>query len=84
MNTPKIDMTTLLLSLSSAAVMALGQSEEAPDLELARQNIDLLELLQDKTKGNLSKEEEEVLNRLLFDVRMRFVEAQKKSPGVQS
>ncbi len=77
MDQGKIDLTTLFLSISSAAFMGLG--EEKPNLELARQNIDLLELLLEKTKGNRSPEEDKLIEQLLFETRMRFVEAAKKS-----
>lgn len=85
---PKIDLTTFFLSISSAAFMGLGiappslrnQLKEEPkvDLELARQNIDLLELMQEKTKGNRTPDEDRLLDQLLFETRLRFVEAEKK------
>jgi hypothetical protein len=72
---PKIDLTTFFLSISSAAFM--GLEAEKVDLELARQNIDLLELMQDKTKGNRTPEEDRLIEQLLFETRMRFVEVQR-------
>lgn len=83
--TLKIDLTTFFLSISSAAFMGLGLippaegGETRIDLELARQNIDLLELMQEKTKGNRTPEEDRLLEQLLFETRMRFVEAEKAS-----
>jgi hypothetical protein len=80
----KIDLTTFFLSISSAAFMGLGlvspdgQSEPRVDLELAKQNIDLLELMQEKTKGNRTPEEDRLIDQLLFETRMRFVEVQRK------
>lgn len=77
---PKIDLTTFFLSVSSAAYMGLGllSLEEGGvpkvDLSLAKQNIDLLELLYEKTKGNRTKEEDQLLEKLLFEARMKFVE----------
>lgn len=56
-----------------------GEKEVPVDLAVARQNIDLLELLQEKTRGNLSGEEQVLLEKLLFEVRLKFVEAQKRS-----
>jgi hypothetical protein len=56
---------------------ATGQAPQV-DLELARQNIDLLELMQEKTKGNRSVEEDRLIEQLLFETRMRFVEAQRR------
>jgi hypothetical protein len=73
--------STLILSLASSAVMALGleknpQTEKIEkDLDVARFNIDMLKLLQEKTKNNLSKEEEQFLNSVVSDLQMKFVEA---------
>lgn len=84
MQTPKLDFTTFVLSVSSAAFMGLGlaprpgTNKPEMDLNLASQNIDLLELLKEKTKNNLSSEESKLLDNLLFETRMRFVEIQKK------
>jgi len=84
---PPADFATLVLSLGSSAVMYLGQSEDpdgktsAPNLPMAKHAIDLLTVLEEKTKGNLSSEEEQVLESLLFDLRLRYVEALKTSPA---
>ena len=84
---PKIDLTTFFLSISSAAFIGLGivppgfQNEgETPkvDLELARQNIDLLELMHEKTKGNRTPDEDRLLEQLLFETRLRYVETQRE------
>jgi hypothetical protein len=66
----KIDLTTFFLSIASAAYMGL---ETESNLELAKQNIDLLELMQIKTKGNRSSEEDLLLEQLLLELRLRFV-----------
>ena len=85
MNTNKIDFTNFVLSVSSAAFMGLGLAENPHskkieiDLDLAKHNIDLLEMFKEKTKNNLSKEEDKLLDQLLYETRIRFVEAQKKS-----
>jgi hypothetical protein len=55
-----------------------GQSEPKTDLELARQNIDLLELMFEKTKGNRTPEEDRLIEQLLFETRMMYVEKQKQ------
>jgi hypothetical protein len=80
---PPADFATLVLSLGSSAVMYLGQ-EDGPDgkkttrnLPMAKHAIDLLNVLEEKTKGNLSSEEEQILESLLFDLRLRYVEALK-------
>jgi hypothetical protein len=82
---PSIDFTTFVLSLSHSALMHLG---EAPNpetgaversLPLARQTIDLIGMLEEKTKGNLSGDEERLIGQILFDLRMRFVELEKRA-----
>ena len=76
---PKLDFTTFILSVSSAAFYSLTGERGVPaDLTLARQNVDLLEMLQEKTRGNLAQEEQALLDRLLFEVRMKFVEVQSE------
>jgi len=81
---PKIDLTTFFLSISSAAYIGLGivpspqGGEPQVDLELARQNIDLLELIYEKTRGNRTPEEDRLIEQLLFETRMQFIEKQKE------
>lgn len=80
---PHIDFATFVLSLSHSALTHLGEAPHPEtdktevDLPLAKQNIDILELLEEKTKGNLTGEEERLLSQLLFDLRMRFIERSK-------
>lgn len=80
----KIDLSTFFLSISSTAMMHMGVpfpgAKEAPvkDLEVARQNIALLELMKEKTTGNRSQEEDRLIDELLFQLRMRFLEATRK------
>jgi hypothetical protein len=76
---PAIDFSTFVLSLSHSALVHLGDAPD-PDgarrtnLPLARQTIDLLTLLQDKTRGNLTGPEERVLTQALYDLRSRYLE----------
>jgi hypothetical protein len=82
---PPADFATLVLSLGSSAVMYLGQDgpgheEGKPtpaNLPMAKHAIDLLTVLEEKTKGNLTGEEQQILESLLFDLRLRYVEALK-------
>ena len=79
---PPADFATLVLSLGSSAVMYLGQDDQdqdktPPNLPMAKHAIDLLTVLEEKTKGNLTGEEEQILESLLFDLRLRYVEALK-------
>jgi hypothetical protein len=83
--TPPIDFTTFVLSLSTSALLHLGalplpEGEEAPppNLELAKHTIDCIAMLEDKTRGNLTGEEERLLGQVLYDLRMRYVAATKK------
>lgn len=83
---PTLDFATFILSLSHSALMHLGEAPHpdtnavSMDLALAKQNIDLLGLLEEKTKGNLTGDEERLLAQVLFDLRMRFVERSKETP----
>ncbi len=79
-----IDFYTFVLSLGSSAFVHLGDAPDpetgkagATDLLLAHQTIDILAMLQEKTKGNLTPEEEKFLDALLTDLRIRFVERSK-------
>jgi hypothetical protein len=76
-----IDFYTFVLSLGSAAFVHLGDAPHPetgkpvePDLLVAKQSIDILAMLQDKTKGNLTEEEARFLDTLLTDLRIRFVQ----------
>jgi hypothetical protein len=76
---PQGNLAALISMLATQALFALGllqvkgQEEKQPDLELAKYNIDMLETLEEKTKGNLTKEEEKVLAGTLKELRMGYV-----------
>jgi len=78
---PEVNFSSFLLSLSSSTLLHLGEildpqsGEKKKDLGLAKQSIDIITILKDKTKGNLTQEEEKLLDHLLYDLRMRFVKA---------
>lgn len=79
---PSIDFPTFLVSLYHAALVHLGEVAEegqpkGVNLLMARQSIDILGLLGEKTKGNLSTEEERLLQTMLYELRMKFIQ---KSP----
>jgi hypothetical protein len=82
---PAVDFTTFVLSLSHSALLHLGDAphplageKSDVDLPMARQTIDLLGLLQEKTHGNLTGAEEQMLIQALYDLRLRFVEVSQK------
>ena len=81
---PGLDFASFAVSLGTSALYHLGLLPDPETgrpgerkLDLARQTIDVLEMLQRKTLGNLDQEEQDLLQRLLTDLRMRFVEASK-------
>lgn len=82
---PDIDFSTFVLSLSSSALMHLGEMPNAEtqetdvNLPMAKQTIDILGIVQEKTRGNLSNEEDRLLTELLYDLRLKFVRACKQS-----
>lgn len=82
---PEASISSLFLGLSTQALMHLGEipdpesGEAQRDLPSARSLIDLLALLRDKTQGNLDAEEARLLDRILYDLRMRFVEIARSS-----
>src|SRR4051794_536799 len=79
---PPLDFTTFILSMSTSALVSMGEIP-SPDaqvsLQMARQTIDLIALLQEKTKGNLTGEEERLLDQVLSDLRAKFVQVAKQS-----
>ena len=80
---PPVDFHTFVLSLGSSALLHLGEIENPndgvsqKDLPLAKHTIDILVMLEEKTKGNLSTAEERLMESLLYDLRLRYVEATK-------
>ena len=76
---PEGNLAALISMLATQALFALGllqikgQEERKPDLELAKYNIDMLSTLEDKTKGNLTDEEQKVLSNTLSELRMGYV-----------
>jgi len=82
---PEVDFVTFVVSLSTNALVSLGllprpdTGEKKCDLPLARQTIDILALLQQKTKGNLTGEEERILDTVLYDLRMTYVQVVRKN-----
>lgn len=81
---PEVSFATFILSLSSSALLHLGEipdpvsQRSETDLPMAKQIIDTIGMLQEKTKNNLDTEEERLVNTLLYDLRMRYVQKCKK------
>lgn len=78
---PEINFSSFILSLSTSVLIQLGEIQDpitkqsAKQLPLAKQTIDLIGMLKEKTKGNLSPDEAKVLDAMLYDLRMRYVKA---------
>lgn len=83
---PKGDLAALISMLTTQALYALGvlqvkgQEDRQPDLEMAHYNIDMLEALEEKTKGNLTEAEEKVLRSTLSELRMGYVQVANQVP----
>ena len=81
---PEMNFSTFVISLMTQALMHLGEVAEeghppASDLPAAKQMIDLLGILREKTTGNLDANEEQLLGQMLYDLRMRYVEVSRGS-----
>jgi hypothetical protein len=80
---PPVDFAGFVLGLAQMAFVHLGEivepqaGERCQDLEQARHTIDLLGLLEAKTKGNLSEEEASLLSHLVTDLKLRYVRLTK-------
>ncbi|MFB3117533.1 MAG: DUF1844 domain-containing protein, partial [Myxococcota bacterium] len=81
---PAIDFSTFVLSLGTTALYQLGEfgdsesgaeGHDESNLPIARQTIDTLEMLTEKTRGNLTDTESKLLESILYEVHMKFVEA---------
>jgi hypothetical protein len=78
---PEISFINLIFSLSTSVLIQLGEIQDpvnqqlAKNLPLAKQTIDLIGMLKEKTKGNLTSDEEKVVENILYDLRMRYVKA---------
>jgi hypothetical protein len=78
---PEVTFTNLIISFSTSVLIQLGEIQDPltqkseENLPLAKQTIDLIGMLKEKTKENLTPEEEKLIEAVLYDLRMRYVEA---------
>ena len=76
---PKIDFSTFVLSINSSALVQLGLIDDpgggpkTKNLPMAKQTIDLLAMLEEKTQGNLTSDEDNILKNILYELRMLYV-----------
>jgi hypothetical protein len=86
----KVDFSTFVLSLGTSVLVQLGQMghDDGPkpmvSLPMARQIIDIITMLQDKTRGNLTEDEGKLIETLLFDLRLKFVDACKAASSANT
>ncbi|MGI9592854.1 MAG: DUF1844 domain-containing protein [Myxococcota bacterium] len=85
---PRVDFSSFCLSLGTSALYHLGMVPDpetgksaAVNLPVARQTIDSLEMLREKTEGNLDEEEAKLLEGLLYELHLRYVEARNAESG---
>ncbi len=84
---PEITMASFIMSLGTAVFFHLGDlphpetGATEKNLPLAKQTIDLLGLLREKTRNNLTPEEENIFDHLLYDLRMRYVKEINQTGG---
>jgi hypothetical protein len=75
---------TFILSLSTSVLVNLGElpdpitNQKEVNMQLAKQTISIIEMLQQKTQGNLTKEEDQLLENVLSDIRLKYVQTMKK------
>ncbi|HYB90887.1 MAG TPA: DUF1844 domain-containing protein [Candidatus Binataceae bacterium] len=84
---PEINFATFIVGLSTEALAALGEMPDpatgnrSRDLRAAQQLIDIIGMLRNKTRGNLDRNEEGLIDAILFDLRMKYVELAKAPVG---
>lgn len=76
---PEVTFSTFILSMASSTLVQLGEvpnpenGQTTQDLTMAKHSIDVLSMLQEKTRNNLDASEKEILDALLYELRMKFV-----------
>jgi hypothetical protein len=83
-NLPELNFSTFILSLSTSTLMHLGElpnpetNQLEKNLPLAKQTIDLIDMMKQKTAGNLDQDEDQLITNLLYDLKLKYVAATKK------
>ncbi len=81
---PEINFAAFILSLSSSAMLHFGDIEDPVsgkkerNLTIAKQTIDMIDMLREKTKGNLTKDEEGLMENILYELKLRYVKESGK------
>ena len=80
---PEVNFATFIFSLSSSALLHFGEiadpasGEKKKNLPMAKHTIDILAMLEQKTRGNLTSDEEQLFKNILYDLRMRYIKETK-------
>jgi Domain of unknown function (DUF1844) len=82
---PEITFASFMVGLSTQALFHLGeiadpQEQAHADLPAAQQLIDIIGMLKEKTRGNLDREEQSLIDAILFELRMKYVERARQAP----
>ena len=80
---PEIDFVSFVMSLAASALLQMGEHEDGTsggpvNLPMAKQTIDIIGMLREKTRGNLTAEEDHIVETALYDLRMRFLQTAKQ------
>jgi hypothetical protein len=76
---PEVSFSTFIFSISSSVLLHFGEipdpatGEKTKNLPMAKHSIDILSMLEEKTRGNLTDDEEQLITNILYDLRMRYV-----------
>ena len=76
---PAVTFSTFILSMASSTLVQLGEvpdpvsKEKKPDQIMAKHSIDLLDMLKEKTRGNLDAGEQQMIDSMLFELKMKYV-----------
>ncbi|CAK8718447.1 DUF1844 domain-containing protein [Candidatus Electronema halotolerans] len=86
---PEVSFISFILSLNTTALFHLGDiphpetGQKVLDMELARHSIDTLAMLEEKTKGNLNNEEQELISRIVYELKMRFIRMKRERQSAE-
>ncbi len=85
---PEIDFVTFVMSLAASALLHMGETEDGSpsglrdtpiDLAMAKQTIDIIGMLREKTRGNLTADEDRLVETALYDLRLKYLKRSKQS-----
>ncbi|MGA1796832.1 MAG: DUF1844 domain-containing protein [bacterium] len=83
---PEVDFPSFIMSLCTSVYIHLGEipdpttNRKEPNLPLAKQTIDLITMLKEKTEGNRTEDEDKFLEEMLYSLRMRYIAVSQKRP----